>query len=164
MRLKKIEVIAAVLLLLSIFIIGFRLLHKEPLGFIIQNGNVIPIENTNYFTINDILIVIIFSWIGGMAALYLLLSKTEASLPQQKAQEGSAKDKYGYISNLLKPDEKNIFNIILHKNGEILQKDLVNEAQMSIVRVSRILDRLEKKNLVEKKRYGATNKIVVKNI
>src|SRR3989338_7258002 len=78
MGLKKIEVIAAILLLLSIFIIGFRLLNKEPIGFIIQDGNVIPIENTNYFTINDILIIIIFSWIGGMAALYLLLSKTES--------------------------------------------------------------------------------------
>ena len=161
MRFRKVEIIVALVLIISIGIIGVRMFSKEPIGFIVQDGNVIPIENTDYYTINDLLITIIFSWIGGMAALYLLVEKPE---DVEDTSEKSTQEKYGHIKHLLKQDEKSVYDIILQKNGEILQKDLVSECQFSIVRVSRILDRLEKKNLIEKKRFGATNKIMVKHL
>ena len=164
MNIRRNEIFAAILLILSVVVLVVRLLHKDPIGFIVSEGKILPIENSHYFTINDLLLSIIFAWIGGTASLYLLIGREEMIVKKESSAESTVKDKYSYIAHLLKSDEKNIFDLIIKKNGEILQKDLVNESQMSIVQISRILDRLEKKHLIEKKRYGATNKIILKGI
>ena len=62
----------------------------------------------------------------------------------------------------LQDDEKKILKVINDNEGFILQGDLIEKSGYSKVKVSRILDRLEAKNLVERRRRGMSNIILLK--
>jgi hypothetical protein len=64
----------------------------------------------------------------------------------------------------LKNDEKKIFELILKSDGMIFQSDLVKKTGFSKVKVSRILDKLETKGMIERRRRGMANLIVLKNM
>ena len=55
-----------------------------------------------------------------------------------------------------------IMNIVLREDGSVYQSDLIKETKKSKVQVSRVLDKLEGKGLIERKRRGMTNVIVLK--
>ena len=61
----------------------------------------------------------------------------------------------------LDKEEKQIYNII--KNHEsIYQSDLTKETDFSKVKITRILDKLESKKIIERRRRGMTNVIFLK--
>ncbi len=64
--------------------------------------------------------------------------------------------------NDLDADESIMFSIISKSDKkEMLQKDLSRAAEFSKAKVTRVLDRLVKKGLVERKTFGKTNKVKV---
>ena len=64
------------------------------------------------------------------------------------------------ISNIpLTEEEKTVMELIVKNNG-IFQSRIVEETGYSKVKVTRILDRLESRGLVERKRRGMTNFVV----
>ncbi len=58
-------------------------------------------------------------------------------------------------------EEKQIYEIIKSKGGSVFQTDLIKETGHSKVKITRILDRLETKKVLERKRRGMTNIIVL---
>lgn len=60
---------------------------------------------------------------------------------------------------LLNGDERKMFRRIVDGGGEVLQRDLVAEGTFSKAKVTRLLDKLERKDLVVRSRYGSTNKV-----
>jgi len=62
----------------------------------------------------------------------------------------------------LDEDEKKIYEIIKAKGGSAYQSDLVTETSFSKVKVTRILDKLEMMGILERRRRGMTNIIVLK--
>lgn len=60
---------------------------------------------------------------------------------------------------LLSGDERKMFRRIVDGGGEVLQRDLVAEGTFSKAKVTRLLDKLERKDLVVRSRYGSTNKV-----
>jgi uncharacterized membrane protein len=60
---------------------------------------------------------------------------------------------------LLEGDDRRVFRKIVEAGGEILQKDIVASVPFSKAKVSRIVDKLQRKGLVTKERFGFTNKI-----
>ena len=62
----------------------------------------------------------------------------------------------------LDEDEKKIYGILKGKGGSAYQSDLVNETSFSKVKITRILDKLEMMNILERRRRGMTNIIVLK--
>ena len=63
----------------------------------------------------------------------------------------------------LTPDEKEVMRKILEEDGSIFQSALVEKTNYSKVKITRILDRLEGKGVVERKRRGMTNIVIIKN-
>lgn len=59
-------------------------------------------------------------------------------------------------------DEKRIYEIAKSKGGSVFQTDLIKETGFSKVKITRILDRLENDEILERKRRGMTNIIVLK--
>ena len=59
-------------------------------------------------------------------------------------------------------EEKKIYEFIKSKGGGSYQADVIRETGFGKVKVTRILDRLETKDVLEKKRRGMTNIIVLK--
>lgn len=62
----------------------------------------------------------------------------------------------------LDEDEKKIYGIVKSKSGSAYQSDLIRETGFSKVRVTRILDKMELSGILERKRRGMTNIIVLK--
>jgi DNA-binding MarR family transcriptional regulator len=62
--------------------------------------------------------------------------------------------------NNLDEEERKIMDIILRENGSKYQSDLIKETNLTKVKVTRILDKLEGRNLIERKRRGMTNIVI----
>ncbi|VVB54133.1 MarR family protein [uncultured archaeon] len=58
-------------------------------------------------------------------------------------------------------EEKAVYELIRKNEGSMYQSDLVRESGYSKVRVTRILDKLESKKIVERKRRGMANIVVL---
>ncbi len=62
---------------------------------------------------------------------------------------------------LLQGDERRMLRQIFDAGGQILQKDLVYRTGFSKVKVTRLLDKLERKGLIIRERHGSTNLVRV---
>jgi uncharacterized membrane protein len=59
-------------------------------------------------------------------------------------------------------DAKRIFEIVKDSNGAVLQGEIVTKSGLDKVKVSRILDKLEMQGLIERRRHGMSNLVVIK--
>jgi uncharacterized membrane protein len=59
-------------------------------------------------------------------------------------------------------EEKNVYSMLKNSRGSMYQSDIMKATGYSKVKVTRILDRLEAKEIVERRRRGMTNIIVLK--
>jgi len=96
--------------------------------------------------------------------LFLIFSKEETKIitkiKKQKIEVERKRKPIDYTK--LDKDEKIIVKNIEQADGTIFQSDLVEKSGFSKVKVSRILDRLEGRQLIERKRRGMTNVVVLK--
>lgn len=94
--------------------------------------------------------------------LFLIFSKEEEKIVVKKVKEKVEEKRKPIDYTKLDRDEKIIMKKIEEADGTIFQSDLVEKSGFSKVKVSRILDRLEGKQLLERKRRGMTNVVVLK--
>lgn len=59
-------------------------------------------------------------------------------------------------------DERKCYELVKEKGGSIFQSELVRKTRYSKVKVTRILDGLEQKDILERKRRGMTNIVILK--
>jgi uncharacterized membrane protein len=59
-------------------------------------------------------------------------------------------------------DEKTVYETIAGSDGVVFQSDIVEKTQFPKVKVTRILDRMEHKGLVERRRRGMSNIVLIK--
>lgn len=123
-----------------------------PNGECIHTGPTCPYEQLHELTVPK--------FIGGFALLLMLgygvfvfTRKTPEEVVLSKARK-SAKG--------LGNEEAKVFDLVTRANGLLFQNELVEKAQLSKVRITRVLDKLESKGLVERKRRGMTNVVVLK--
>ncbi len=84
-------------------------------------------------------------------------------LPLKKEKEEKEEIQYKKVDLArLDGDEQKIYTLIRTKEGSEYQSDLIQETGYSKVKVSRILDKMEGKGLIERKRRGMTNIVILK--
>ena len=66
------------------------------------------------------------------------------------------------FSNIDK-DEKKIVDLLLQEDNAMFQADLMEKLGIGKVKTTRILDKLEAKQIIERKRRGMNNIVVLKN-
>jgi len=59
-------------------------------------------------------------------------------------------------------DEKKIYEILKAHDGSVYQSDLIKETEFSKVKITRVLDKMETKGIVDRQRRGMTNIVVLK--
>jgi uncharacterized membrane protein len=74
-----------------------------------------------------------------------------------------SKDSYKEIFNKLSPDERTVLEKVIEAEGTIFQSELIERTKFSKAKVTRILDKLEGKGLLERRRRGMSNIIVIKS-
>jgi len=94
--------------------------------------------------------------------LFLIFSKEETKIITKTKKIHIEKQRKPVNYSKLDKDEKIIIKTIEEADGTIFQSDLVEKSGFDKVKVTRILDRLEGRQLIERKRRGMTNVVVLK--
>ena len=71
--------------------------------------------------------------------------------------------KMEHILDTLEGEEREVYRLVTEADGSIMQSDIVNNTSLTKVKVTRLLDKLEGKGLVERRRRGMGNLVVLKH-
>ncbi len=127
---------------------------------IIAEGHACPaytaLDNQMYFALAVVGILV-------LVGIFLIFSKPKEKIIEKtiiKKVEKKEKLKKFDMSTL-KSEEKKIVNLLLEKKA-MFQADIVEISGMNKVKVSRILDKLEGNDIIERKRRGMQNIVILK--
>ncbi len=153
-----------ILLSASILIIIFTFFYSNALddavrtSCFLQHGDVESCEmfdsvtKQTYFSlaIGGVLLIV---------SLFLIFSKPNERVVVKKVKEKRFQKNVDLSG--FRPEEKQVYNLV-KENGAIFQADLIEKTGFSKARMTRIVDKLEGHDLVERKRRGMTNVVVLK--
>ena len=172
------QILTAAIFISAVFFLGVKLLNPTPLviwstgtDFVIQTEHI-----GDVYTLTDVAIIICASLIVCASALILLfydqihivaiqreagLSDHESDIILPSPLE-ERKRRWEAVLPTLKEDQQLIYQSILDADGLIPQSDIVEKTGLSKSNVSRTLDILESMGLIEKRRRGMGNIILLK--
>ena len=146
--------------LIGFIIYSFNSALTDIVSAACSHGSDCPMWGTINFQTNVSLGIMIFVILTG---LYLIFFGDKEKVKHRVEFRKISKDEYGDILKKLEDDEKQVFEKIIEENGTIFQSKIVEKTELGKVKVTRILDRLENKGLIERKRRGMTNIVVINN-
>ncbi len=90
---------------------------------------------------------------------FIMLAKPKEKIVIQKVQEEKKK------INLdgLEKDEREVIELLLKEGKAMFQADLMEKIEIGKVGMTRLLDKLEAKQFIERKRRGMNNLVVIKD-
>lgn len=154
-------IIFTVILIVSLIILIDKLFTATQIQITLDSGQEIVTQNSDYYTLEEVILLIISAFLVGFSVMFIYYNSNgmikESFLPLKKD-----KSKEILIMNLLKGDEKIVYQEIVKSNGEMLQNQLVLRTNWSKVKITRIIQSLFLKGLIIKERHGLTNKIKLK--
>lgn len=123
----------------------------------VANGMECPaynaLNNQTYFSLAVVGILI-------LVGLFLIFSNPNEKVIIKEVEKKMKERKFD-ISGL-NSEERKVFQFI-QENKAIFQAELIEKTEIGKIKMSRILDRLENRGLVERKRRGMNNIVVLKN-
>lgn len=147
----------SVLIIVIIFLFNSVLkeIVSESCG-VIHGGLECPMyDSVNQQTYLALAIVGILIVISGV----LIFSKPQKEFIIKKVPEKNKKKKID--TSELRSEEKKVLSLI-QENKAIFQSDIIEKTGFGKAKVTRIIDRLEGKEFVERKRRGMTNVVVMR--
>ncbi len=160
--------IVAVLLLLFVAAIFFynRTLNDLAASSCTEDASICPhakvVDTQNIIIAVLVLVIAIMAgWLLYNAYFAKPPASVEASASALETKTSPAK-KRKIAAAELDSDEARVVAIINEGNGSVYQSDIMKRTGFSKVKVSRVLDKLEQKGLLERKRRGMTNLVVAK--
>ena len=134
-----------------IFNNALKKIHELSCGM----GNTCPayqtIRTQTFLSLRIILIVLFF----GLVIMFVK--------PNEKIIIKKIKEKRKRLNlNKLEIEEKKIVNLLLREGKAMFQSELMNKLGIGKVKTTRLLDKLESKQLIERKRQGLNNIVLLK--
>lgn len=164
--------IVGTLIIIIATLIGFMVfMFNRALTKIVSttctHGSACPMWGTISFQTNVSLGIMVFIIVIGLYLIFFgreekIITKIEMVKPQVEIRD-IKKENYEDVLKTLGDDERSIFEKIIEEKGTIFQSTLVEKTGLNKVKITRILDILEGKGLVERKRRGMTNVVVLKH-
>ena len=153
------KILAIFGLIVSTLIVFVKIMTPTNVQFVID-GNVIEFKNIpEIYDSSDMVLIGISCFVLGSSLVYLWLIGKNGVVSTGALLKRSWDELLERLSN---PDEKRIVSLIIDEGGTIFQSQLVDKSGYSKSKVSLILDRLEAKKILERKRRGMSNVIVLK--
>ncbi len=158
--------IIAVAILIGFIIFSFNNAMTNIVNTSCVHGPSCPMWGTIEFQTSLSIGVMIFVVLIG---IYLIFFGKEEKIVtririvrQQIEPKKITKDNYQNIMKDLNKDEKTVLENIINSEGSAFQSELIEKTGFSKVKISRLLDRLEGRGIVEKRRRGMSNMVVLK--
>lgn len=151
---NKKDSIYTVILCLSLFSISYIFFSNSMtrINVVVEDSEPVYVEIPAMFSLQQVIFLMILTAMGVFSFVYLYM---DLSILNETTNNQSIAKK------VLEGDEKKLYEIILNRK-EVLQKDLVNESAFSKAKVTRLLEKLDRKGLISRRPFGHTNKISVK--
>jgi len=93
--------------------------------------------------------------------LYIMFAKPDEKIVVKKVKEKQKKRVYN-LSKLEK-DEKSVVELLIDEGKAMFQRDLMEKLEIGKVKMTRLLDKLESKEFIIRKRRGMNNIVVLKD-
>ena len=154
------KILAIFGLIASTFAVFVKIMTPTNVQFIIDES---VIEFTNIpeiYDSSDMILISISCFFMGSSLVYLWLIDKNQTVLTGTSEVRKRWDEL--LEKLTNPDEQKIVSLIIDEGGTIFQSQLVDRSGYSKSKVSLILDRLEAKRILERKRHGMSNAIVLK--
>jgi uncharacterized membrane protein len=153
------KLVGSLIIGLSIIIGGIIYLFNHALTTIVDSTCQHGSSCTMYDTIS------VQTWLSVSIALVILIIGLVIFFikPKEKIVIKKIKEKKKRM-NLkgLEADEKKVIRLLKEESGAIFQKTLMEKMEIGKVKTTRLLDKLEAKQLIERKRRGMNNIVVLK--
>ena len=158
-------IILAISIVIAFIIFSFNQALIEMAAASCTMGDSCPMWGTIDFQTNISLGLNIFIALIGLYFIFFAKEQTivKKIVKKQVKIEKPSKKHYSDIMKRLSNDEKLVFEKIFDSGGSIYQSNLIKGTNFSKVKMTRILDKLETRRLIERKRRGMTNIVVLKN-
>lgn len=154
------KILAIIGLIASTFAVFVKIMTPTNVQFVFDGStielNMIPEIYTSF----DMTVIGIAGFVMGSSLVYLWL--IDKNQPVLTGTSDLRRHWDELLEKLTNPDEQKIVSLIIEEGGTIFQSQLVDRSGYSKSKVSLILDRLEAKKIVERKRHGMSNAIVLK--
>ena len=155
MKVDKLKVALSIIYLISMMILVFKIASPLNIQIIVRGEREVYIkEIPRVYTFSDMLIITVSSIVMSSCAVSLILLNILKS--EIKVRQAST------VRSLSK-SEKKVYDFLLSKGGVAFQSEIVETLNLSKSTVSIILDKLEAKGLVERRRRGMSNIVIVKH-
>jgi len=159
-------IVLGIAALIGFIIFSFNRAMTEIINTSCEHGSTCPMWGSIHFQTNISIGIMVFIVIIGLYLIFFgkeekIITKIK-TIKQQIEPKKITKENYQKILNNLNEDEKQVFNKILASEGTIFQSDLVDKTEFTKVKITRILDKLEGKGFIERKRRGMTNVVILK--
>jgi uncharacterized membrane protein len=165
-------VIASAFFIASAFVLSFKLLLSTPINVYLQQGQSTVLVNQvkGFYSWSDVVIVAIAGVVLGLSSAVMLSSGRPSPVPVEEGAGTAAwkgvleqkKAAWEEAAKSLKDDEAAVFRAIIAAEGLINQGTLVSTTGLPKSTVSKCLDILESRGLVERRRRGMGNVVVLK--
>jgi DNA-binding transcriptional ArsR family regulator len=155
---RRILLFASIIFVASVFIVSIKFF--EPASFNVyvgtaQNRTFVS-QITGFYTVTDMIVAVAFSVLAGISGAYVLLSRAQEEFSFWKASLEERRKVWDEVSGTLKDDEKKVYEVMIEA-GIVNQSELPEKTGLSKTAVSRCLDLLEGRGLVERRRRGMGN-------
>jgi len=139
----------------STFALFIKMMTPSSVQFVIE-GNVVELNQVpSIYNTLDVLLIGVSCFVLGASLIYLLQADGEKA-----PTEPGNWDRI--IEGLAVEDERRIVQIVADEGGTIFQSQLVEMSGFSKSKVSLVLDRLEARGVLERRRHGMSNAVVLK--
>ena len=152
MKNKQVGILlVGVSILIGFIIFSFNKALKDIVSTSCSHGSECAMWGTIELQTNISMGLVLFILIGG---LYLFFSREKIKSIEKTENKN--------ILKKLNEDEKFVLDKIKESEGSIFQSELVEKTEFNKVKITRILDRLEGLKIIERKRRGMTNVVILK--
>ncbi len=159
---------AAAVFIASVLVLAFKLLNPTPVQLLVEGDTVIMSQIPGLFTYNDVLIIAVALIFMSVSGTYLVLRDSPAAQTTTSVSPAAGdvlleerRQRWEDVSKTLKNDEQLVYKAIIDE-GIINQSELVDRTGLSKSNVSRALYGLESRGLVERRRRGMGNVVLLK--
>lgn len=159
--------IIGIAVLIGFIIFSFNRALTNIVNTACSHGSSCPMWGTIDFQTNVSVGIMVFIIAIGIYLIFFgkeekIVTKIK-TIKQQIEPKKITKENYQKIMTNLTDDEKQVFEKIIEAQGTIFQSNLMDKTKFNKVRVTRVLDKLEGKGLLERKRRGMTNVVILKH-
>jgi len=157
---------AAAVLGASLLILAFKLINPTPIQLLVEGDTVIMSQVPGLFTYTDVLVIGVALVLISVSGTYLILHDSRTPTLATSTTSGDVlleerRQRWEEVAKVLKDNEQIIYKAVID-DGIINQSELADRTGLSKSNVSRALYGLESRGLVERRRQGMGNVVLLR--